>query len=148
MLRQLARPVWVRLLTWIMGWAYRMAFRGSWPGLPCMVFVNFNSWVARLSGCTVKRDASGTLSVTLTWSAPADMPIAVIGEDSVWPPDTVSFATALMSNWTGYGDSNNAHDVPQDSQGDDGSKLVCAWCTPRRAGVIVTASSSVHNRSD
>lgn len=140
MLSQLARRASVVVLTWIMGWLSRMVWRASLPGLPCMVFVSFNSWVVRLSGCTVKRDASGNLSITLTWSAPEAMPIAVTGEDSAWPADTVSFATALMKNWTGSGEPNSGPDAPRDCRAADGSKLVCGWCTPRRAGVIVTGS--------
>lgn len=148
MLRELVKRVSVRLLTWIMGWLYRMAFVASLPGLPCMVFVSFSSWVVRLSACTVKRDESGNLSITLIWSAPEGLPIAVIGEDSAWPVDTVSFATALMRNWTNSGEPSSAPGEPLAFRAGDGSKLVCAWCTPKRAGVIVTASSLEHNRSD
>jgi hypothetical protein len=147
MLRELAKRASVRLLTWITAWLCRMVWPAYWPGLPCMVFVSFNSSVVRLLGCTVKHDAPGNLSLTLTWNAPEGLPIAVTGEDSVYPPDTVSFVTALMSSWTDSGELNNAPGGAQAFRAADGSKLVCAWCTPRRAGVIVTANSLEHNTS-
>jgi hypothetical protein len=145
MLKPLLRRAWVKLLTWNMAWLSRMVYPGCWPGLPCTVFVNFNSSAAPLSAYTVRHDASGNLSLTLTWNAPANMPIAVIGEDSAWPPDTVGVATRLIGNWSGSIEPKTEHGAPQDYPGGASTKLLCAWCTPTQVGVIVMASSQEHN---
>jgi hypothetical protein len=134
------RRVWAWVRAGIMAWVSRRGFPAFWPGLPCMVYASFNSLAVRLSGYTVRRDDSGNLCVTLIWSAPEGTPIAVIGEDSAFPPDTVSLATTLIADWQGSGAQNNGSGDAPGSRRGDGSKLICAWCTPTRAGVIVTES--------
>ena len=134
--------------TWIMAWLLRMAYRACWPGLPCTVFASFNSWAVRLSGYTVRRDDSGTLSVTLTWSAPEGTPIAVIGEDFAFPPDIGSVAMTLIGAWSGSGALSNGSAGEQGSPAGVGSRLLSAWFTPRRVGVIVMASSPAPRRSE
>ena len=146
---RLEKPDWVeRLRRRIMAWRSRMASPACWPGLPCTVYANFNSLVVRLSGYTVKRDDSGNLSVTLTWSAPEDLPIAVIGEDFAFPPDIGSVATILIGAWSGSGASSNVSAGAWASPAGAGSKLISAWFTPTRVGVIVMASSPAAKRSD
>lgn len=147
MLKAMLKQVLGALLRWNMACLLRMVSPECSPGLPCTVYVNFNSSAVRLSGYTAKHDGCGNLSLTLTWNAPADVPIAVIGEDSAWPPDTLSLATMLIACSTSSGERDSARDGVLAYPRSDAPRLVCAWCTPKRAGVIVMASSSAHNTS-